>query len=155
MSRPARIDIFGILTFRHFLLWAFLVGAAPANAAGEAAGESAPQMEISSVHAGFLYPNGVDVLGYTIEHKINNKFYCYYTFGLPSLAAAGISYYCDYNGNGIAATAGIGIGSVAYGSLVYQIRITDRNFLKLGGGYTTGIAYTGLYPALSYEFRYK
>lgn len=123
--------------------------------AGATFGETAPPGRTTSLHAGFLDPNGVDVIGYSAERDLGNKFYHFYTFGFPSLAATGISYYCNYNGSGLAATVGVGIGSVAYTSLVYQLHFAERHVIKLGGGYTTGVAYTGLYPALSYELRFK
>ena len=123
--------------------------------AADTRGDSDRKEKEESFHAGFLYNNGVDVAGYTVEHKLKNRLYGYYTFGLPSLAAAGICYYSDYNHNGFAATLGVGIGSVLYSSLVYQIRIASEHFIKLGAGYTTGIAYTGVFPALSYEIRFK
>lgn len=107
------------------------------------------------MHAGFLDPNGVDLVGYSVEHDLSNNFHGFYTFGFPSLAAAGITYYGNYNGNGPAVTVGAGIGSVLYASLVYRLLVTERHIVKLGGGYTTGIAYTGLFPALSYELRFK
>jgi hypothetical protein len=127
-----------------------LIGAAPAEN-----GDTSSQGRTASLHAGFLYPNGVDLAGYTVEHELKHGFYYYYTFGFPSLAATGISYYSGYNDDGLAATAGVGIGSVLYASLVYQLHILHEHFIKLGAGYTTGIAYTGVYPALSYEFRFK
>jgi len=117
--------------------------------------ESEPTRRTSSVHAGFLYPAGVDLAGYTAEVSLDGRWYWYYTFGFPSLAATGFSCYADYDGNGPVATAGVGIGSIAYASVVYQLRVANNQFFKLGGGYTTGIAYTGLYPALSYEVRFK
>jgi len=133
-----------------------LLTGALTGATAKSSGESPPQSErIASVHAGFLYPNGVDIIGYTVEHNLKNNFHGYYTFGFPSLAAVGVTYYSDYNGNGLTATLGVGIGSVFYTSLAYQLRLTERHYLKLGGGYATGIAYTGLYPSLSYEFRLK
>lgn len=108
----------------------------------------------ASVHAGFLYPNGVDAAGYTVERRIRDTVYGFYTFGLPSLAAAGLSYYADYAGSGLHAAVGVGIGSVLYASVAYQWQLAERHYLKTGGGFTTGIAYTGLYPVLSYEFRF-
>ncbi len=108
----------------------------------------------ASVHAGFLYPNGVDLVGYTVEKSISNNVYYFYTFGLPSLAAAGLCYYADYEGNGLSGTIGVGIGSVLYASVVYQWKIAGKQYLKTGAGFTTGIAYTGAYPALSYEYRF-
>jgi len=110
---------------------------------------------VPSFHAGFLDHNGVDIVGYTVEHKLKNRLYGYYNFGLPSIAAAGISYYFDYYNNGLVATVGVGIGSVAYSSLLYQIRISDKHVVKIGAGYTTSIVYTGIYPAVSYEMRFK
>ncbi|MDD2898043.1 MAG: hypothetical protein PHI31_04955 [Desulfuromonadaceae bacterium] len=120
-----------------------------------ATAEAEQPRRTSSVHAGFLYPAGVDVAGYTAEVGLSDHWYWYYTFGFPSLAATGFSCYADYDGNGPVATAGVGIGSVAYASVVYQLRVADNQYLKLGGGYTTGVAYTGLYPALSYEMRFR
>lgn len=117
--------------------------------------DPAPQGRTASFHAGLLYPNGVDVAGYTVERELRPGVYRYYTFGVPSLAAAGVAYYGNYGGNGVTATAGVGIGSVMYASLAYQIRVGEAHFVKLGGGVTTGIAYTGAYPVLSYEFRYQ
>ncbi|HSB34127.1 MAG TPA: hypothetical protein VLG39_06705, partial [Nitrospirota bacterium] len=38
----------------------------------------------TSVHAGFLYPNGVDLAGYTVEQSISENVYYFYTFGFPS-----------------------------------------------------------------------
>lgn len=107
-----------------------------------------------SFHLGALYPNGVDVAGYTVEKEISNNAYLFYTFGLPSVAALGISYYNNYNGDGFTGTVGVGIGSAAYGSLAYQWKLKERDFLKLGAGVTAGIAYSGLYPVLSFEHRF-
>ncbi len=103
---------------------------------------------------GFLYPNGVDVVGYTVEKRIGNDFYGFYTFGFPSLAAAGLSYYSDFEGSGLSGTIGIGIGFVLYGSLAYQWKISGMHYIKTGAGYATGIVYTGVYPVLSYEYRF-
>ncbi len=107
-----------------------------------------------SLHAGFLYPNGVDVAGYTVEKRIGSDFYRFYTFGFPSLAALGLSYYSHYEGSGFSGTIGVGIGFVLYGSLAYQWKIAEMHYLKTGAGYATGIAYTGVFPVLSYEYRF-
>lgn len=125
------------------------------GASSAAHGDSYLQGRTASFHAGFFSPNGVDLVGYTVEHELKHGFYGYYNFGFPSLVAAGISYYSDYNDNGPAVTVGVGVGSIFYSSLVYQLRIAEQKFIKLGVGYTTGIAYTGAYPSLSYEFRFK
>lgn len=138
----------------HLLLVAFIL--LTTGMVGAASGETAAaQGRISSLHAGFLDPKGVDLFGYSVEHDLTNNFYSFYTFGLPSLAAAGISYYGNYTGNGPAVTVGIGVGSVLYAAVVYQLHVAERHVIKLGGGYTTGVAYTGLFPALSYEVRYE
>ncbi|HLO25714.1 MAG TPA: hypothetical protein VK187_06345, partial [Geobacteraceae bacterium] len=89
-----------------------------------------------------------------VEKRIGSNFYRFYTFGFPSLAAAGLSYYSNYEGSGLSGTIGVGIGFILYGSLVYQWKLADMNYLKTGAGYATGIAYTGVYPALSYEHRF-
>ena len=117
-------------------------------------GDAAAPSVTSSVHAGVFYPAGVDLIGYTSEHKTAHGFYWYSTFGFPSLAAVGVSLYLEHDGNGPVATAGVGIGAVAYTSLAYQIRAASGHYVKIGGGYVTSIVYTGLYPVLSYEMRY-
>jgi hypothetical protein len=136
----------------NVILMAF---AAIAGFSSNVCGDSLNKERVSSFHLGFLDHNGVDLAGYTVEHKLKNGLYGFYTFGFPSIAAAGISYYFDYRNNGPVATIGVGIGSVMYSSLLYQFRIADRHFVKVGAGYTTGIAYTGIFPALSYEMRFK
>lgn len=133
--------------FKRFLIVLVLLSA-PALGAAEERTASA------SVHAGFLYPNGVDLAGYTVEQSISDSVYYFYTFGFPSLAAAGLSYYADYEGSGLSGTIGVGIGSVLYASLVYQWKLVGKQYLKTGAGFTTGIVYTGAYPALSYEYRF-
>ena len=75
---------------------------------------------IRSMHLGLLYPNGVDVAGYSVEKKISADVYRFYTFGFPSLAAVGLSYYRKYGGDGLTSAVGVGIGSVLYGSIAYQ-----------------------------------
>lgn len=116
--------------------------------------EGAEYLNVKSFHLGFMYPNGVDLAGYTVEKKIRNNVYTFYTFGIPSFAAIGISYYRNYEGTGLSGTFGVGIGSVMYGSLAYQLKIGRMDYFKLGAGYTTGIAYSGAYPAISYEHRF-
>ncbi|NOX21260.1 MAG: hypothetical protein GXO99_08420 [Nitrospirae bacterium] len=113
------------------------------------------QKSTSSFHVGFLYNNGVDLLGYTVERKLTDKLFFYYTFGIPALAATGISYYDDYHNNGFVATAGIGIGFLMYSSLSYQWRVADRQYIKIGAGYGMTIESVGPYPVLSYEYRFK
>jgi len=110
--------------------------------------------EVRSYHVGLLHPNGVDVAGYSIEKRIGDKVYRFYNFGFPSLAAVGLSYYGDYQGNGLTGTVGVGIGSVIYGSLAYQWRLEEIDYLKLGAGLTAGVAYSGVYPVLAYEHRF-
>jgi len=110
--------------------------------------------EVRSYHVGVLHPNGVDVAGYSVEKPIGDRLYRFYTFGFPSLAAAGLSYYANYRGNGLTGTVGVGIGSVLYASLAYQWRLEDKAYLKLGAGGTAGVAYSGAYPVLSYERRF-
>jgi hypothetical protein len=107
-----------------------------------------------SYHLGLMYPNGVDFVGYTVEDKIKNNLYRFYTFGFPSIAAIGVTYCDNHEGNGLAATFGVGIGSVMYGSIAYQLQIKETHFVKLGAGLTTGIVYNGVYPVLSYEHRF-
>ena len=115
---------------------------------------TAAEGELRSYHIGLLHPNGVDVVGYSVEKRIGDKVYRFYNFGFPSLAAAGLSYYASYQGNGPTGTVGVGVGSVIYASLAYQWRFDDRAYLKLGAGLTAGVAYSGPYPVLAYEHRF-
>jgi hypothetical protein len=109
---------------------------------------------ISSAHFGLVHPEGVDVAGYSVERKFDGNVYSFYTFGFPSLAAIGFSYYGQYAGNGLTATAGVGVGFVLYGSVAYQFRAGQNDFIKLGAGWGAGVAYSGGYPVLSYEHRF-
>lgn len=107
-----------------------------------------------SFHLGLMHPNGVDVAGYSVEKKLSNNTYSFYNFGFPSLAAIGFTYYEEHKGNGFTATAGIGIGFVMYGSVAYQWKIEQQNYFKFGAGLATGIAYSGVFPVMSYEHRF-
>ncbi len=111
----------------------------------------AEEANTQSYHLGAFHPNGVDLAGYGVESKIQTNFYYFYTFGFPSLAATGIAYYQDHEGNGWAANVGVGIGSVLYGAIDYQWRIKEADFVKVGVGLTASIVYSGFYPVLSYE----
>ena len=102
----------------------------------------------------FLHPSGVDFLGYTVEKKITTDVYSFYSFGVPSIAAIGFSYYTQYNGNGLTSSIGVGIGSVLYGSVAYQIHLKKRHCLKIGAGLTTSIVYNGTHPVIAYEHRF-
>lgn len=115
---------------------------------------SAADTRYKSFHFGFMDPNGVDLVGYTVEKPITVNVYRFYTFGIPSLAAIGLSYYDDYHGNGLTSTVGVGIGSVLYGSIAFQLRLAKMQYLKIGAGLTAGIAYSGAYPVLAYEKRF-
>jgi len=109
---------------------------------------------IKSFHYGFMHPSGVDLVGYTVERQVTSDVYGYYTFGFPSLAAAGLAYYSAYEGNGLTGTLGVGIGSVLYGSVAYQIEFNKKHYLKIGIGLTTSVAYNGAFPVVSYENKY-
>ncbi len=111
-----------------------------------------------SWHAGLFYPQGVDAVGYTVEKGLTEHLYGYYTFGFPALAAAGISYYQSYNGEGWTASAGTGIGFLNQGnfSLAYQWPLAtdgDQMFLKMGIGYFGSLIANGPFPVLSIERR--
>lgn len=111
--------------------------------------------QAASYHIGFLYPNGVDVAGYSVEKQLENHFYRFHTFGYPSFAALGVSYYQRYQDSGFVATFGVGVGSIMYTSAAYQWQLGMQDYLKLGAGFATGVAYTGSYPVLSYEHRFR
>jgi len=138
-----------VLLLRKIGMIAFLVVASSAFA-------RSADKEIESLHIGFLDPKGVDLFGYSNEKLINDNVFRFYTFGLPSIAAIGINYYANgYSRNGFNATIGAGIGSVAYVSLSYQWKLDATSNLKLGAGYTAGVAYSGAYPVLSYEYQFS
>ena len=107
-----------------------------------------------SIHFGIMHPNGVDLVGYSVEKPLSTNIYSYYTFGIPALAALGVNYYEEYNGNGITTTAGVGIGSVLYASVAYQFQLMKSQYIKIGAGLTASVAYSGVYPVIAYEKRY-
>lgn len=107
-----------------------------------------------SYHYGLFHPNGLGIFGYSVEKKIDDRIYRYYTFGLPSGASIGYSYYSNFNGDGLTATIGIGIGIVFNTSIAYQFHLGREKYVKVGAGYTTNISYTGMFPVLSYEQRF-
>lgn len=122
-----------------------------ANLAWAAEDEAA---RVRSVHFGFVHSEGVDLAGYSVEKKFSHNVYSFYTFGIPSFAAMGLSYYGQYNEDGLTATAGVGIGFVLYGAVAYQWRTGKQDFIKLGAGLAAGVAYSGAIPVLSYEHRF-
>jgi hypothetical protein len=107
-----------------------------------------------SYHAGLFHPNGLDIAGYSVEEKIDDGIYRYYTFGVPTGASIGYNYYNNFKGNGLTATVGIGIGILFTTSLAYQLHLDRENYFKIGAGYTANIAYEGIFPVLSYERRF-
>lgn len=118
------------------------------------AAEEIDPPRVSSTHLGLMHPEGVDVAGYSAERKFTQDIYSFYTFGFPSLAAMGLTYYEQYEGSGFSATAGVGVGFVMYGSVAYQWRIGQQDYLKFGAGLAAGVAYSGAFPVLSYEYRF-
>jgi hypothetical protein len=110
--------------------------------------------ETKSYHGGLFHPNGLDVFGYSVEKKISDGIYRYYTFGIPSGAAIGYNYYSDFKGSGLTATVGIGLGVLFTTSLAYQFHLDKENYFKIGAGYTANVGYEGAFPVLSYEQRF-
>jgi hypothetical protein len=149
-SNPARGGLRGLQRIGLSWLGAGLIAVVPAARA-----DSPAQEQVASFHVGVFYPGGVDFVGYTREREIWGRLHGYYTFGFPALAAAGVSYYGDYAGNGAVLTAGVGLGFVAHAAVAYQWRVAERQYLKLGAGLATGVLDTGAYPVLSYEVRFK
>lgn len=107
-----------------------------------------------SVHLGIMHPSGVDVVGYSVESQLTDNIYRFYNFGFPSIAALGLSYCENYSSYGLTGSLGVGIGSVLYGSVAYQFPLAKMQFLKVGIGLTTSIAYSGGHSVLSYEHRF-
>jgi hypothetical protein len=125
----------GVMRFQQALCYLSLIFFCHANTV---LAEDIDGVDEKSFHVGLMHPNGVDVAGYSVEKKLSNNTYSFYNFGLPSLAAIGFTYYEEYKGNGFTATAGIGIGFVMYGSVAYQWKIEQQNYLKFGAGLATG-----------------
>jgi hypothetical protein len=117
----------------------------------------ADEGNMRSYHLGFMYPNGADVAGYTVEDRIKDNIYRFYTFGLPSIASIGVTYYENYEGNGLAASCGVGLGvlSMIHGSLAYQWQVKETDYVKLGVGLATSLVYNGAFPVVSYEHRFR
>lgn len=127
----------------------------------------AAEDSVKTFHFGFLHPNGIDLIGYSVETPMDNKLYWYYTIGLPSILAAGFTRYSNRDGNGMTTTVGVGLFVLAYASVGYQFKLSNKSFLKLGAG--IAVEYLGsqsdddsddeklgVYPApiLSYEYRF-
>ena len=110
---------------------------------------------MSSYHYGLFHPNGLDVYGYSVETKISEGIYRFYSLGIPSGAAIGISYYQNYEGDGISATASAGLATLFAFTLAYQIHLDGNNYIKLGAGYTENLVYAGPFSVISYEQRFK
>jgi hypothetical protein len=116
----------------------------------------AGEENMRSYHLGLLYPNGADIAGYTVEDKIKGNIYRFYTFGFPAIASIGVTYYENYEGNGLATSVGVGLGflSMIHGSIAYQWKIEEADYVKLGVGLATTLVYNGAFPVLSYEHRF-
>ena len=110
---------------------------------------------MASYHYGLFHPSGIDIFGYSVEEKISENTYKYYSFGIPSFAAIGVNYYENYTGNGITTSAGVGLGTLFNVSVAYQFHTSADNYFKLGAGFTSNIAYNGFFSVLSYEQRFK
>ena len=96
---------------------------------------------VRSFHVGVWHPNGMDLIGYSVERHMDNKLYWYYTIGVPSLLAIGITHYNNRNGNGLTATLGAGLGYSLYAAITYQVKLGNKNFLKLGAASMVGTYY--------------
>ncbi|NND71439.1 MAG: hypothetical protein HKN43_07660 [Rhodothermales bacterium] len=105
---------------------------ADASASGDA---------VSSFHVGVLHPNGMDFLGYSVEKHMDNRLYWYYTIGVPSFLAIGITHYNNRDGNGLTATFGAGLGYTFYAAIAYQVKLGKKHFLKLGAAGTIATYY--------------
>ncbi|MDP2760115.1 MAG: hypothetical protein Q8O64_06870 [Sideroxyarcus sp.] len=143
----------------HTNNWSFCCVAALALFVCAGDCEGADETRATSMHLGMLYPNGVDVVGYTIEDKLNDNLYRYYTFGFPALASIGVSYYKNHAGNGLTASMGTGVGFLnqVNGSVAYQWQVQQSKepaFIKLGVGYAASLVFNGVIPVLSYEQRF-
>jgi hypothetical protein len=117
----------------------------------------AEQDQMSSYHVGIFYPNGADIVGYTVEKNITDKFYSFYTFGFPAIASIGATYYEKNTGDGFVTSAGIGLGylSMFHASISYQWKIETSDYFKLGAGVAATLVYNGAFPVISYEHRFR
>ncbi len=119
---------------------------------------------VRSIHAGVLHPNGIDLFGYSVERHMDNKLYWYYTIGVPSVLAIGITHYSNRDGNGLTATLGAGLGYSLYVAIAYQVKLGNKNFLKLGAASTLATYYpfapsevsyyVETHPVIAYEYRF-
>ncbi len=109
-----------------------------------------------SIHLGVFHPNGgLSMIGYSVESPLNDRLYWYYAFGFPTVAAAGITYYENRDGNGLTSTLGVSLASYAYVSAAYQLSLGNQRFLKLGVGASGGFAYDAtVHPIIAWEQRF-
>lgn len=102
---------------------------------------SAADEAVRSFHVGVFHPNGIDLLGYSVERHMDNRLYWYYTIGVPSFLAIGITHYNKRDGNGLTATLGAGLGYTLYAAIAYQVKLGSKHFLKLGAASTVATYY--------------
>ena len=107
-------------------------------------------------HVGVFHPNGgLELIGYSVERKMDNNLYWYYSFGFLSIAGIGVNYYSNRDGNGLTGNLGADLGSYIHASIAYQVSLGNRNFLKLGVGAADGFGYGGaVYSIIAYERRF-
>ena len=125
---------------------------------------SAADEAVRSFHVGVWHPNGIDLIGYSVERHMDNELYWYYTIGVPSVLAIGITHYSNRDGNGLTGTLGAGLGYSLYAAIAYQVKLGNKNFLKLGVASTLATYYpfapseesyyVGITGVIAYEYRF-
>lgn len=106
-------------------------------------------------NAGIGSPKAWNYAGITKEYLLDDHTTVFITGGLgTALIGTGIAYYGNREGNGIAASAAIGIVDLQ-ATLAYQIKLGAQDFISAGASY--GMFFMQCYcwlPVLSYEHRY-
>jgi len=103
-----------------------------------------------SFHFGTFSSTGADLVGYRTISPIVGGIYSYYSFGIPSIASVGLSFYENYRGDGIILTGGYGVATLFNASASYQWKIKRDHFIEVGAGYGLLFEGQGFIPIISY-----
>ncbi|OGS94114.1 MAG: hypothetical protein A3H31_07205 [Gallionellales bacterium RIFCSPLOWO2_02_FULL_57_47] len=140
----------------QFILTAALLFPALSPAQEEsAAPPAATEPKTWTFNAGIGSPKAWNYVGVTREYLLDDHTAFFVTAGLgTALVGAGLVYYGNREGNGIAVSSAIGIVDLQ-ATLAYQLKVGPQDFVAMGASYGAFFMQcTCWLPVLSYEHRY-
>lgn len=128
------------------------------HSAAQETPDSAPatnEPKTLTFNAGIGSPKAWNYVGITKEYLLDDHTAFFVTGGLgTALIGAGLVYYGNRAGNGIAVSSAIGIVDLQ-ATFAYQLKVGPQDFVSVGGGYGSFFMQcTCWLPVLSYEHRY-